>query len=689
MLNDLLFELGTEELPSMSVWPLADCLANNVVQALIKAEINHGHVARFATPRRIALLIKDVAANQAPQNIARKGPSFNGSLDEDGQPTKALLGFAKSCGVTIAELKTSKTEKGEWWVYEATTKGAKTVDIIPTILTEAIAALPIAKPMRWGNGDALFARPVHWAVLLFGEEVINCNILSVATGRQSYGHRFHHPSAIDISSPLNYENQLKEAFIIPDFAERRKTIIEQVESLAKNRGFTAVMNDSLLDEVTSIVEWPQALLASFEEKFLEVPAEVLIAAMQSHQKCFALRDKDNNLVPYFITVANIASSDKDEVILGNEKVMRARLSDAAFFYDKDKLQPLIEYQKSTASVVFQERLGSLQDKINRLKALMEYLSLPLELSLKKATRAAVLSKCDLMTGMVGEFPELQGLMGYYYAVNDQEDNDVAIALNEQYMPRFAADHLPETSLGLALSLADRLDTLVGSFAIGNKPTGVKDPFKSRRHALAIVRLLINIPTAINLSTLINHTLQIYGSSIKTIDNEVILELKPFILERLVSFYQAKGIPQSLVMAVRARQDDWFFDIDKRINALNAFIKLEEAAVLSALCKRVNNLLQHKSLNLKVEDFNLALLENPFEKELFDNINHVEQIVAPLYSSQDYGLILTNLATLRKPIDNFFDNVMVMADNENLKLNRLSLLLRLQNLLHGVAELSLL
>ena len=689
MLNDLLFELGTEELPSMSVWPLADCLANNVVQALIKAEINHGHVARFATPRRIAVLIKDVAANQAPQNIARKGPSFNGSLDENGQPTKALLGFAKSCGVTIAELKTSKTEKGEWWVYEATTKGAKTVDIIPTILTEAIAALPIAKPMRWGNGDALFARPVHWAVLLFGEEVINCNILSVATGRQSYGHRFHHPSAIDISSPLNYENQLKEAFIIPDFAERRKTIIEQVESLAKNRGFTAVMNDSLLDEVTSIVEWPQALLASFEEKFLEVPAEVLIAAMQSHQKCFALRDKDNNLVPYFITVANIASSDKDEVILGNEKVMRARLSDAAFFYDKDKLQPLIEYQKSTASVVFQERLGSLQDKINRLKALMEYLSLPLELSLKKATRAAVLSKCDLMTGMVGEFPELQGLMGYYYAVNDQEDNDVAIALNEQYMPRFAADHLPETSLGLALSLADRLDTLVGSFAIGNKPTGVKDPFKSRRHALAIVRLLINIPTAINLSTLINHTLQIYGSSIKTIDNEVILELKPFILERLVSFYQAKGIPQSLVMAVRARQDDWFFDIDKRINALNAFIKLEEAAVLSALCKRVNNLLQHKSLNLKVEDFNLALLENPFEKELFDNINHVEQIVAPLYSSQDYGLILTNLATLRKPIDNFFDNVMVMADNENLKLNRLSLLLRLQNLLHGVAELSLL
>ena len=688
MLNDFLFELGTEELPSGAVWPLADALANHMVAALAKAGLSHGEVHRFATPRRLALFIQDVQSLQPAQSISRRGPAVAAAEDPEGKPTPALLGFAKSCGVGLTELTKSKTDKGEWWVYEATKPGAAAHDLLAGMVNESISQLPIPKPMRWGSGDVQFARPVHWAVLLWGNDVIDAHVLGVRTGRQSIGHRFHHPQRIDIPNPVAYEACMKDAFVIADFSLRRQLIVDQVKQLAASEGCVAEMPDALVDEVTSIVEWPIALMAHFEQAFLEVPAEALIAAMQSHQKCFALRDPQGNLRPDFITVANIDSNIPLQVVKGNEKVMRARLSDAAFFYDQDKRKQLNAYYDATAKVVFQAKLGSLQDKMIRLKALMDTLASSLTLDKAQAARAALLSKCDLMTGMVGEFPELQGLMGYYYALQDGEDKLVAKALDEQYMPRFSGDQLPASPLGMALSLADRLDTLVGTFAIGQKPTGVKDPFKLRRHALAVVRMLIAIPTTLRLSTLINDALHGYGEQLQVVD-DVLADLKPFILERLVSFYQSQGVAQEIVQAVRARQDDCLYDLDKRLKALMVFIQLPEAASLTAACKRVNNLLQQATDPIDKQGIDTDQLEASAEKALFEQVRQIEHSLAPLYSSGDYVSVLNQLAGLKDGVDAFFDQVMVMVDNPAIKANRLSLLARLQDVLQGVADISLL
>ncbi|RUR11737.1 glycine--tRNA ligase subunit beta [Legionella septentrionalis] len=686
MSNNLLFELGTEELPSASVWPLADALANNLITGLAQAELKHGKVSRYATPRRLAVFIQDVETLQQTQKISRKGPAYQNSLNEKGEPSAALQGFAKSCGVSVAELTRLQTDKGEWWAYETLKEGAHTADLLPDMIRQAVAALPIAKLMRWGAGDAEFARPVHWAVLLFGNKAITTGLLGITTGAQSFGHRFHHPQAITISSPDLYEALLQDAYVIADFAKRRNMIKHQVENLAQSIGAQPVMPDALLDEVTSIVEWPRALLANFAEEFLEVPPEVLIASMQSHQKCFALRDLQGKLLPHFITISNIESQQPAQVILGNEKVMRARLSDAAFFYRQDKKQALHTYQERTAHVIFQARLGSLQDKAQRIQRLMDYLVHPLQLKHTQALRAAELSKCDLMSGMVGEFPELQGLMGYYYAHHDGEDEAVAQAINEQYMPRFAGDILPASTLGLALSLADRIDTLVGIFAIGQKPTGMKDPFKLRRHALAVVRLLVATPAALNLSTLLEEAANGYEESVKA--HDILAELRLFILERMQSFYQGQGIPAELVQAVRAEQDDWLYDADKRIKALLDFILLPEAASLSAACKRVNNILQQSSPNAEIT-LDPNLFTESAEQNLFNSLQKMENLVFSLYTEGDYKAILNQLASLREPVDAFFDQVMVMVDNEAIKKNRLALLGRLRLLLQGVADISLL
>lgn len=687
MLNDLLLELGTEELPSGAVLPLAEALAHQLEMALTKENIPHGKVHTFATPRRLAVLIHEVEGVQGNQKISRRGPAMAAALSPEGQPLPALLGFAKSCGVDVKELTTVKTDKGEWWMYEAENPGAKTCDLLPGIINDVIAALPIAKPMRWGDGDAAFVRPVHWVVLLLGDDVVDARVLGVKTGRHTFGHRFHGSEKINIPTPRAYEALLKNAFVIANFAERRQMIVEQINQIAKKHDFEPIMPEALVDEVTSIVEWPQALLANFEPEFLEVPSEALIASMQSHQKCFALRDTHQQLLPHFITVANIASIHPEQVILGNEKVMRARLSDAAFFFRQDQRQTLYQYRTGMENVVFQARLGSLQDKVNRLQALMEHLVHPLQLKNSQAIRVAELSKCDLMTGMVGEFPELQGLMGCYYALHDNEDEAVAQALNEQYMPRFSGDELPKSSLGLALSLADRLDTLVGAFAIGQKPTGDKDPFKLRRHALAVVRLLLSTKAALNLSALIQDTLRGYEDLPSS--DACIVELKPFILERLHSYYQGIGVSQDLVYAVRARQDDWLYDLDKRVQALMHFIKQPEAISLSAACKRVNNLLQQAEIDPRLHEVDESRFTEAAEKALFEHIRTVEQRISPLYSCGDYAQILSQLASLHGPVDHFFEHVMVMIDDGVIKQNRLSLLARLQNVLQGVADISLL
>lgn len=683
MSNDLLFELGTEELPSGAVELLSNALADNLIAAFNAANLSYGEVRRFATPRRLAVLICDVQMTQESQSVVRRGPSV-----ASGAPTPALIGFAKSCGVTVEQLTTTKTDKGEWWIYESIKEGATTQALLPSMIANAIDALPIPKPMRWGSGEALFARPVHWAVLLLGNDVVDCELLGVKTGRASFGHRYHHPQSITITSPRNYEGLLKDAYVIADFSVRRQLIHDQVQQLTANQDKFAVMPSALVDEVTSIVEWPHALLVNFEAEFLDVPPEALIAAMQSHQKCFALRDGAGQLLPQFITIANIESSKPAQVVAGNEKVMRARLSDAAFFFRQDKNQPLKDYQAATVKVLFQQQLGSLADKTARMQAFLDYFAASLSLDPVVAKKAAELSKCDLMTGMVGEFPELQGLMGYYYALHDGESITVATALNEQYMPRFAADALPASSLGLAMSLADRMDTLVGTFAIGQKPTGVKDPFKLRRHALAVVRMLLTVSTPLNLSTLITQTRSIYGEGLCDVGN-VLAELRPFILERMQSFYQSQGIGADIVHAVRARQDDWLFDVDKRVKALLTFIELPEAQSLAAACKRVNNLLQHAQSESENGTINDALLMEPAERVLFDQISAVELRIASRYNEGDYVYILSQLASLREPLDAFFECVMVMVDDADLRKNRLNLLAKLQSVLQGVADISLL
>lgn len=683
MMNDVLFELGLEELPSGAVLPLANALADNLVAALLKANLTYGQVVRFATPRRLAVCIHDVQMVQATQSVVRRGPGA--SLARDAQ---AVMGFAKSCGVSVEQLTKASTDKGEWWVYESIKPGACLRDLLPAMIQHAVATLPIAKPMRWGTLDTPFVRPVHWAVLLLGTEVVLADILGVKTGRDSRGHRYHHPESITIQNPRDYAHLLQGASVIADFDARRQEIIKQVQQLAAQHDSVAVMPHDLIDEVTSIVEWPHALLAHFEPSFLEVPAEALIAAMQSHQKCFALRDSKGALLPKFIAVANIATKDPQHVICGNESVMRARLSDAAFFFQLDKKKSLSDYYAATEKVIFQQKLGSLADKTKRLQQFMVMLANAFSLDAIEASRAAELSKCDLMTGMVSEFPELQGLMGYYYAKNDGEVDTVAKALDEQYMPRFAADELPPSPLGRALSLADRLDTLVGGFAIGQKPTGDKDPFKLRRHALAIVRLLIITPEPLTLTALIAEAREIYGDRLSEMDQRV-TEIRQFILDRLPSFYQGLHISADIVHAARACQDEWLFDLDKRVHALLTFIHLPEATALSAACKRVNNILSKSGDFAFDKPIELALLNEPAELGLFERIQVVEGVVSTPENTRDYGFVLTQLASLREPLDAFFEHVMVMVDDPALRDNRLRLLTRLQMLLQCVADISLL
>ncbi len=683
---DCLFELGCEELPSASVWPLAESLVTKITSELNKVQLNFSTIKPFATPRRIAFIISELQNEQPSQRLMRRGPAVSVAYDEQGKPTPAALGFAKSCGVPVTALTTEKTEKGEWLFYEVVTAGRKSEVLLPQMLQKALMSLPITKAMRWSEGDIEFARPVHWAVLMFDKEVVSCDVLGVKTGKHTYGHRFHHPQAVELQEPRTYEKQLQNAFVMVDFAKRRESIKNQVEQLAQLHQGNALIPANLLDEVTSIVEWPQALIGNFSPAFLVVPPEALIAAMQQHQKCFCIHDSSGTLRPQFITIANIVSSNPERIIAGNEKVMNARLSDADFFFRQDKKSPLSDHIAATAGVIFQAKLGSLYDKSERLQHLMAYLSPLLHLEETKAKRAAELSKCDLLTGMVGEFPELQGKMGFYYGLHDGESEDVACALEEQYRPRFATDTLPDSPLGLALSLVDRIDTLVGIFAIGQKPSGEKDPYKLRRHALAIVRILTRTPEPVELSQLLTSVKNVYGNRLPY-SSEGLVELKAFILERLHSFFFSQGYSNELIQAVRARQDDWLYDFAKRIEALAEFVRLPEAANLAIICKRVTNLLQHASFLPDTQAINQALLTQKEEKALWDHILASEEILAPLYLKKDYTKLLKELARLHTPVNNFFDQVMVMVDSVAIKNNRLNLLARLQNILQQVADIS--
>lgn len=686
--HDLLIEVGTEELPSGSVNVLPQALADFFVTRFIDQGISFGQMRVFATPRRLGFLLHDVAEQQPTQTITRRGPAVS-PQDKTLEPSKALMGFAKSCGVETNALKRMKTDKGEWWFYETTQPGSMTIDLLLSMLQDALQTLPIPKPMRWSEGIYAFTRPVHWVIALYGDRIVDGSVMGVQINNLSRGHRFHHPEPITIPVPCLYESLLMDAKVVVDFAKRRQMILQQIEKIAAEKHVTPIIPDDLLDEVTAIVEWPNALMASFDESFLSVPAEALIASMQSHQKCFALNNEAGQLSAHFITVCNIESKMPEQVLQGNEKVMRARLSDAAFFYQQDLKKPLTEYLPDMEKVVFQARLGSLADKTTRMRALMASLQQVFELDADEAQRAVLLSKCDLLSGMVGEFPELQGLMGSYYATHHGESPAIAAALYEQYLPKFSTDILPSTSLGTALSLVDRLDTLVGFWGIGQKPTGVKDPFKLRRHALAIVRLLIKTRSSLTLSGLIEMTGHVYSGQFSVDPASLVADLKVFILERLQSYYQSQGIAPEMIYAVRARQDEWLFDLDKRLSALIEFVQLKESYALSQACKRVSNIVsQWPDMDLDLlKEVQKKLLTDGAEQALYEAIERIEKDIEPAYAAGEYNTILQTLATLKTPIDTFFENVMVMVEDESLKQNRIGLLLRLQALLQGVADIS--
>ena len=689
MVNDFLFELGCEELPSAAVLALSTALAEKVAELFNKNGLAYDTIIPYAAPRRLALLVTQLADEQPKQTISRKGPAFSAAYNEEKHPTQALLGFARSCGVEVSDLTVVNTDKGDWFFYEASVPGKQTVQLLPAIIKEALSTLPIAKPMRWGNSDDLFVRPVHWLVMMYGEQIIDMTLFGVKSARFTFGHRFHHPEAISIERPDQYEPALLGGKVVPHFMKRRERIVEQIAPLVHSLNAKAVMSDALLDEVTSIVEWPQALIVKYDPVFLSVPKEALIASMQSHQKCFAVTDLQDQLLPYFITVSNLESLNPQQVIAGNEKVMRARLSDAAFFFEQDKKQLLEAFIAPTKNVLVQAKLGTIYDKTDRMQRAITALVKPLALNQDEAIRAAALSKCDLMTGMVGEFPELQGLMGRYYAVTSGETDAVAQALEQQYLPRFSGDDLPTSALGLALSLVDRFDTLVGTFSMGEKPTGMKDPFKLRRHALAVARLLIASPVSLSLSELIARASATYEGKL-ALEKSLLPELQPFILERLPAYYESQGFAADLIQAVIAKQSDYLDDMDKRVRALATFVQRPECVALSAACKRVNNILSAADLTDATPTLvDEQLFQDDAEKQLFAALTSMEVIVAKHHAVNDYTASLTVLADLREIVDLFFEKVMVMVTDLSIQKNRLALLQRLQHLLQGVADISLL
>lgn len=686
--SDFLFELGVEELPSKAVLTLSKSLAENVRLGLDDAKIEHGEILSFGTPRRLAIIVKNVAHLQASQIVSKRGPAVNGSMDKDNNPLPSLLGFAKSCNVDVKDLKTIKTEKGEWWLFESDVDGLPTRELLFSLVQEAISKLPIAKLMTWGEGKYHFSRPVHWSLMLFGDEIIRGDMFGTTTGELSYGHRFHHPQAIKISKIANYVEELYSGKVIADFAIRRSIILEQLQALADKYNVTPIVSDDLLDEVTSIVEWPCAVFADFSADFLQIPEEVIIESLQHHQKCFAVKNLDGKLAPHFITIANIESTNPNRVKIGNEKVVRARLSDAAFFYKQDAKQSLESYAPNLEKVVFHAKLGSVAEKVLRVSKLTQYLIEYFSLDTNLAERAAFLSKCDLLTGMVGEFPELQGTMGCYYAQHDAEPEEVCLAIKEQYYPRFSGDDLPSSAYGLALSIADRIDTLVGLFALGQKPSGVKDPYKLRRHALAIVRMLLIVPKDISLKNLINTAIDGFKDKIIINREELFISLSTFIYERMLSFYQVQSIDSQYFHAVKASQADYLLDLDLRVKALLKYKDIPDAESLSAACKRVDNILTGSNISLNATKVFSELFIAPAEQQLLFAVVDLETKIETLLKSLDYSLILQKLASIKKPVDDFFDNVMVMVEDPKIKENRLNLLLRLQNLLKTVADIAL-
>lgn len=683
--RDLLIEIGTEELPPKALLRLSQAFSEAIQHSLVQAELGFSSMQSFATPRRLAVLVRELQTQQGDKDVERRGPALQAAFDEQGNPSKAARGFAGSCGVDVSALEKLETDKGSWLVYRARVAGEAAATLIPAIVNEALNKLPIPKRMRWADLDAQFVRPVHWVVLLFGDDVIDDEILSVKSGRDTRGHRFLFNQVIYIPAPAEYEVLLEsEGKVIVDFARRRETIRGQVEQAAHQLNGVAVINEDLLNEVTSMVEWPVAVIGNFEQRFLAVPQEALISTMSANQKYFHVVDKQGKLLPHFITISNIESRDPDKVRAGNERVIRPRFADAEFFWNQDRKHALANRLEQLKSVVFQKQLGSLYDKTQRVARLAELIAAQIGGDKLQALRAAELCKCDLMTSMVGEFPELQGIMGRYYAQHDGELGEVATAIDEHYMPRFAGDHLPQTQTGQAVAIADRLDTLLGIIAIGQLPTGDKDPYALRRAALGTLRCMIENDLALDLQPLLESAASHFPKDVKA--KQAIDATIDFILERLRVYYTSQDIKLDVFESVFSQRPTQPNDFNARLLAVNAFRQIAEAESLAAANKRISNILKktEEKIPAKVDD---KLLQDAAEQALAKQLHELSMQIEPLVAARNYTAILHQLAALRSNVDNFFDKVMVMADDKALRLNRLALLSRLRNLFLQVADIS--
>lgn len=685
---DLLVEIGTEELPPKSLRTLSEAFGAAVSERLEAKFLGKHEYSVHATPRRLAVLVSQVPANQPDRDIERRGPALDAAFDADGKPTKAAEGFARSCGVDVGHLEHLENADGRWLLFRSTQVGESTLSLLPTIVEEALARIPIARRMRWSNLDVEFVRPVHWVTLLYGKEAVEADILSVRSGGNTYGHRFHHPQAVELAEPSEYAGALYSgAHVVTEFAARKEMIRTQVEEAAEVFGGKAVIDDALLEENTALVEWPVAVTGSFDVLFLSLPDCVLTATMQGHQRYFPVMGEDGALMPHFIAISNIESSNPDTVRHGNERVIRPRLADAAFFFEADQKKSLEERRGSLKDVIFQEKLGSLYDKSERVSRLAGIVTIAMGQSpqeVKLARRAGVLFKCDLLTDMVGEFPELQGDMGREYALVGGEDRRVANAIGESYLPRFAGDRIPSSPTGRALSVADRLDTLIGIFLVGQAPTGDKDPFALRRAALGALRIMIEGELPLDLYKLLKSTVEGYEQFPDSA--AVVDEVMAFVLERLKAYFVDQGVPVDVLQAVQAREPTEPFDFAQRVHAVDAFRKLPEAASLAAANKRIQNILKQAedTVPAKVDD---TLFAADAEWNLAAKALGLSALVRDLLKQRDYTAAMTSLAGLRDSVDDFFDNVKVMDDDERLRKNRLALLQSIRNLFLETADIS--
>jgi glycyl-tRNA synthetase beta chain len=736
--RDFLVEIGTEELPPKSLPALSQAFTDGLVAGLAAAGVKHGAVQPYAAPRRLAVLVKKVAERQPDQEIRRKGPPVQAAFDASGAPTRAATAFAESCGTTVAALGRVQEAKGEFLFHAGTKAGAETATLLAGIVQASLDRLPIAKRMRWGSGTAEFVRPVHWVVMLFGADVIPATILGVAAGNATRGHRFMAPKDLKLASPASYAKTLESrGKVVADFAARRERIREGVHALAREHGVEAIVSDALLDEVTALVEWPVPVAGRFEQRFLDLPPEVLIATLQDHQRYFPTEEpaaggvsaadsaapRSGRLSSLFVTVANLESRDPAQVRAGNERVVRPRLSDAAFFWDTDRKATLASRRAALADVTFQAQLGSYADKAARVAALARRIAPLAGADEARVARAAELAKCDLLTGLVGEFPELQGTMGAYYARHDGEADDVAAAMAEQYLPRYAGDALPATATGTVLALADKLDTIVGIFAIGQKPTGTKDPFALRRAALGVLRIALEKRLDLDLPATIDAALAAVRADVARLAQAKAAGAKPdaakpdapksgaaaapasaggadtvaadvydYVTERLRALYveSGDGITTEMFDAVLDRRPASPLDFDARLRALAAFLQLPDAQALAAANKRIANILRkaaEQKLAVDPGTLQAGLLQQGEERALHDALVRVRPDAERLLDARDYAGAMRRLAELRPAVDAFFDGVMVMADDPAVRANRLALLATLRGLFLRTADLS--